>query len=311
MTGPLDSCRCHDLVADLAWAAEAVGSPVVAHDHLVGGISSTVLRCRFADRADPLVLRVIDDRALLAREPDIIDREAEALGILARSTLVTPALIASHDAPDVGRLLMTWLEGRIVIDREDLDQRVPAVAALAAEIAATPLPAGHRLSPWRSWARANPEPPSWGDAGLWRHAIAFHRAGEPPSLTDGAVVLLHRDLHPLNILWSDGPAVVDWVNACVGHPHAELGHCRWNLAVTAGPVAADRFLDHYMELTDDRAYGPYSRWWDVDSLLDKLPGPGATSAWRAVGRADLTTDRVAAATDAFLRRVLRGAEQES
>ncbi|MDH3299292.1 MAG: aminoglycoside phosphotransferase family protein [Acidimicrobiia bacterium] len=138
---------------------------------------------------------------------------------------------------------MTWLDGRIVIDREDLDQRVPAVAALAAEIAATPLPAGHRLSPWRTWVPADVRPPSWGDPGVWHEAIASHRSKEPPSLADGRVVLLHRDLHPLNILWSKTPAVVDWVNACVGHPHAELGHCRWNLAMTVGPEAADRFLD--------------------------------------------------------------------
>ena len=36
----------------------------------------------------------------------------------------------------------------------------------------------------------------------------------------------------------------------------------------------------------------------------QLPGPSAVSAWQAVGRADLTEERVAAATDAFLRAVL-------
>lgn len=107
------------------------------------------------------------------------------------------------------------------------------------------------------------------------------------------------------MLWSaQTAAVVDWVNACVGHPHAELGHCRWNLAVTVGVDAADRFLGSYLELTDDRGYGAYDRWWDLDSLLDKVPGPLDVSAWHAVGRSDLTEERVAQATDTFLRSVV-------
>ena len=290
----------------MAWAAEAVGSPVVAHVHLVGGIASTVLCCRFEDRVAPLVLRVIDDRSLLAREPDIIDREAEALRILDAAPLRAPSLVAAEYSPEVGRLLMTWVGGRIVIRRDDLEPRVLALASVAADIAATPLPVGHRLSAWRSWARSDLSPPRWGDRGLWSEAIARYQDRPPPAPPAGGPMLLHRDLHPLNVLWSGRPTVVDWVNACVGHPHAELGHCRWNLAVTVEPEAADRFLDHYLTLTADRGFGSFDPWWDIDSLLDKLPGPADTAGWSAVGRNDLTSEHVAATTDRFLRSVLSG-----
>jgi len=66
------------------------------------------------------------------------------------------------------------------------------------------------------------------------------------------------------------------------------------------------FSRPYTKLTDERVYGSYERWWDIDSLLDKLNGPLGTSAWQAVGRSDLTFERVATATDAFLRAVLSG-----
>ncbi len=255
-------------------------------------------------RSEPVVLRLIDDEALLQRELDIIDREAEALRILAAARMPAPKLVAAHYTPSLGRLLMTWVDGSIVIDRAGLTRCVDDLAAVAADIAATPLPTSHRLSPWRSWAAADPQPPRWGDVALWSDAIAFHRsAAAPPA---AAEVLLHRDLHPLNILWCGGaPAVVDWVNACVGHPHAELGHCRWNLAATTDVEVADRFLARYLRRTAERGYGDYDPWWDVDSLLDKLPGPAETSAWHAVGRPDLTERHVASASDAFLRSVLR------
>ena len=307
-----DACNCVDVAADLVWVGDVVGQPVTSHHHLVGGMSSIVVRCEFAretERApDPLVLRVITDTGLLQREPDVIAREAEALRILRPSDLHAPEVIGSHYSPDVGRLLMTWCPGRMIIQRTPLEHRVEDLADLAAAIATTPLPAGHALGPWWSWADDGAEPPPWGDAGLWREAIELHRSRPAPSLPDDKVVLLHRDFHPLNVLWVHDRAarasVVDWVNACVGHPHAELGHCRWNLAVTVGPDAPGVFLDRYLEQTSDRGYGDYDIWWDIDSLLDKLPGPFGTSGWRAVGRTDLSSDRVAAVSETFLRSVL-------
>ena len=56
---------------------------------------------------------------------------------------------------------------------------------------------------------------------LWQTGIAAFRAQDAPISRDPH--LLHRDFHPLNVLWgaADVSGVVDWVNACVGHAHAE------------------------------------------------------------------------------------------
>jgi aminoglycoside phosphotransferase (APT) family kinase protein len=90
--------------------------------------------------------------------------------------------------------------------------------------------------------------------------------GPAPS---GARVFLHRDFHPGNVLWQDGAlrGIVDWVNASVGPPGADLGHCRVNLAGRFGQPAAERFLDHYREVSGREDYHPY---WDVVAALGGL-----------------------------------------
>jgi len=309
-------------VPHLRWAEEQVGSRVVEAWRLVGGMSSTVVGCRFAE-ADPAVLRIIDNAEWLQREPYLIDQEAEGLRLLESSPVNAPRLIAASaggvGGDGVGRLLMSWLDGAMIVDADHLRSRVEVLAEVAADIAATPLPFAHGLLPWRSWVGAAVTPPKWGDRELWAEAIARHRAGSRPVWPEP--VLLHRDFHPLNVLWPapdgaegdpdnpvDGrarPSVVDWVNACVGHPHAELAHCRWNLAVTVDLDAADAFLARYLTRTE-ASYGLYDPWWDLDSILDKVAGPFGTEGWQAVGRTDIDQPAVITATETLLRSVLEG-----
>ena len=116
-------------------------------------------------------------------------------------------------------------------------------------------------------------------------------------------VLLHRDLHPLNVLWTNDrvTGVVDWVNACVGHPHADLGHCRWNLSVLVDAAAADALLSRYLSVHPGQVY---NRWWDLAAAMSFLPGPIGTSGWLAVGRSDLTQSGVVESTELFVKDAL-------
>ncbi len=62
--------------------------------------------------------------------------------------------------------------------------------------------------------------------------------------------------------------MVDWVNASIGSPWADVGHCRVNIASELGQEAADRFLDIYRAVsgrTDD--YHPY---WDISAAIGGL-----------------------------------------
>ena len=95
---------------------------------------------------------------------------------------------------------------------------------------------------------------------------------------------LHRDYHPVNLLFQDGriSGVVDWVNACVGPAGVDVAHCRGNLVTMYGVAVADRFLDYYQALAGDTfRYDPY---WDIASLVDGLPDePGVYPPWATFG----------------------------
>ena len=196
---------------------------------------------------------------------------------------------------------MSDVPGVMLAGRDNVRTAAVALARTAARIAAVPLPADHGLAAWRSWAPDHLQPPAWGEPALWREGIRRYRSQDPPQFKTKR--LLHHDFHPLNVLWdrTGVSGVVDWVNTCVGHPHAELGHCRWNLVTLADRSAADAFLTEYLAHTAGHTYDP---WWDVAAVMGLLPGPIATSGWQAVGRLDLTPTQVIAATESFLRAAL-------
>lgn len=293
------------------WIEDVTGCRVVSSAALVGGVSSSVHRCRLSDGRD-VVVRHIDDAAWLAREPHLIPAEASALRLAAADGLPVPAHLASDRSK--GRLLMSLLPGRPRIDIDHLVGTVDRFGELAAGIADVDLGTdgqtgsiGHPrfdLPSWRPWAPAKLSPPSWGSHPLWERAIAAYQARPPTgSVTrSGIGVLLHRDLHPLNLLWQGDhlAGVVDWVNACVGHPHAEISHARLNLAILGGRELADEFLVRYLGHAAVDPAGPYDPRWDLETPMSFLAWPPDGSAWRALGRTDLTDERVWSAVEMFV-----------
>ncbi len=274
-----------------AWVESVVGQPVERLERLLGGTSSEVDRCWLRD-GSTCVVRHITNREWLQREPVLITQEAAALDLLAGSGIPAPRHIASDAV--AGLLVMTDLPGTVRVDAGEMGRGASALGEMAAAIAAVELPLDHGLNGWRSWVPADLHAPEWGERALWDEAIGAFLA-HPQPLVD-APVLVHRDLHPLNILWDGNQivGVVDWVNACVGHPHADLGHCRWNLTLLDGPESADVFLR-------SRGVENYDPWWDVCAVMGTLPGPIDTTAWEALGRPGL---KVVEAMESVLRGAL-------
>jgi aminoglycoside phosphotransferase (APT) family kinase protein len=60
-------------------------------------------------------------------------------------------------------------------------------------------------------------------------------------------VLLHGDFWPENLLWKDGriTAVLDWEDAALGDPHADLAGARLELALAHDEAAAESFTRAY------------------------------------------------------------------
>ncbi|MGK2930388.1 MAG: phosphotransferase [Acidimicrobiales bacterium] len=117
-----------------------------------------------------------------------------------------------HDAGD-GYLVMDRLEGPTMMER----------------VAKPPFPlrrSGHVLADLHERLHRIPAPP-----------------GVPVAPLPGDR-LVHRDLHPMNVLMTpDGPVVIDWANASAGDPAFDVADA-WVLFVCATPPmdGIDRFI---------------------------------------------------------------------
>jgi aminoglycoside phosphotransferase (APT) family kinase protein len=212
-----------------------------------------------------LILRWYDDPGFLEEEPDAIPREAAALTALAGSAVPAPRLIAASERAPAA-LLMTRVAGS-----PDLAIRDPvAVLDLLGAIHAVP------PGPLARWSyhgyhegRDLVRPAWWRDAELWERAVRQTNSVRPT----GPGVLIHRDFHPGNLLWTRMAVtgVVDWVNACVGPAEVDAAHMRINLASIEDVVYADRVVPGDPAWDIEAAFG-FLDWWSQD-LIDAWEGP--------------------------------------
>jgi aminoglycoside phosphotransferase (APT) family kinase protein len=251
----------------VSWVERAVGAPVTGQRVLLGGTSSAMhlLETPAASPVDRVVLRryVLD---WVLEEPEIPGNEALALRLFGESGggVPAPRLLASDpEGTELGvpMTLMTALRGEPVWHPTDRTGWLRAMAELAVRIHAAPL--STELSDWFPYAPDSRTPPVWS-----RHPEAWLTAYElwdgPPPMSER--VVLHRDFHPGNILWTDESitGVVDWVSSCAGPPEEDIGHCRANLAIRLGQDWAEEFLAIWQDLTGKREYHPY---WDLTNVV--------------------------------------------
>jgi aminoglycoside phosphotransferase (APT) family kinase protein len=259
-------------VSAQTWVAAAVGpnARIRSVRALAGGNSSAIHLFVVEDRSGRthrLVLRRYVRKDWLAEEPDLAEREAGVLRLLAGGRVPAPVLVAVDERGErtgVPAVLATALPGRIRWDYADRHPYLHRLAEQLVLIHDTPITAAAGVREYRPAYRADDrEPPRWS-----RHPRAWQRALEiyprPPTTT--GPVLVHRDYHPGNVLWSRRviSGVVDWATTSVGAPEADVGHCRANL-LGADTAAADRFLAVYQELSGSRSYDPY---WDIAPCVD-------------------------------------------
>ncbi len=273
---------------------------------LYGGLTSKVWRCELADRTAVVVKQV----APLTDADELVSGEVAALRALegaATSTGVVPSLLGFDATERV--IVMSAMEGDQVVAAEELRPRIGAMAQWLVELHDTePVPS---LRPWRRWgpdAARYPENSSRPE--LWaEYAEVWDAIEQTPWMDSPHRRLLHRDVHPLNVLWAGSSisAVVDWANACIGHPHADVAHLRWNLAVLVDINAADELVELYREAGGiDEGYDPM---WDLQEVNSGgNAGPYLeidNQAWLDAGRSDLDPRTVVDATERFVESALR------
>lgn len=292
----------------IEWATRAIASDahLVRTQALHGGTSTPVHRLTIAtaNEQHDVVLRRVTNLEWYEREPDLLEREANALRLCAQNldtqhdTVPTPRLIAIDARArhtDVPALLMSYVSGHIEIAADALARNIPRIAEMLPRIHALPV-RSNAFPPYQRYRTSLDHVPTWSrNPDPWRAIIEYARRPAPAHRD----VFIHRDFHPGNLLWSRGriTAVIDWVNASIGAPEVDLGHCRWNLAVLAGTRLADALLDAYLEVTHTTNHEPY---WDVLTLLDAgYMNFVDVTQWREAGLATITPTQVQTRLDAY------------
>jgi aminoglycoside phosphotransferase (APT) family kinase protein len=261
----------------LHWVAACVGATrIVSVKPLGTGVSSSVhgVAVERGGRRERLVLRRFTHAPRVTAEPDVADREADALRALAGRDGVRVPVLRGVDgdgsaAGGVPAVLSTRLSGRPV--------RTPS-AALGVDGwlrgLARALPPIHALTvdlrPYRPYYRDDDVgPPGWSRRPrMWEKAIEVWRGPVP----DEPCHLVHRDFHPGNVLWARGrvTGVVDWVEAAWGSAGVDLGHCRVNLALDFDVGVAERFLDAWRTAAG-RPHYDHDPYWDLAAAVGMVP----------------------------------------
>lgn len=209
----------------------------------------------------------------LAANPRIAADEFRLLQLLRAEGLATPApcyLDESGEILPTPYLILEYVEG----GTEFAPAGLPALLSqMAAHLAGIHRIAGSRpelsflpLIEKRASAKVRERSMSADILAEERRVCDVLTAGWPP-VQRNASVLLHGDFWPGNVLWRDGQlvAIIDWEDAALGDPLADLGNSRLEVLWAFGDEAMQRFTRAYLSLSAlDRANLPY---WDLYAAL--------------------------------------------
>jgi aminoglycoside phosphotransferase (APT) family kinase protein len=235
---------------------------------LTGGVSAQVTALEVA-RADGDVLKMIVRQhgvADFTRNPRIAADEFTLLQRLHAAGLATPTpyyLDQSGDIFATPIVVMEYIEG-VPADRLSDDHVRQFAAHLSHLHALDPSKLNVAFLPQQVDIIAEQlrERPPMDERRVWEVLrAAWPIAQHNPS------VLLHGDYWPGNTLWRDGRLVgiIDWEDAALGDPLADLANSRLELLWAAGVGAMEQFTRQYQSLASvDLTNLPY---WDLCAAL--------------------------------------------
>ena len=276
MTRSDDDARLERLVREIEPRGELLRSWPLA-----GGISARMTAFEIAGAdggAHKLILRRHRDQTSASDEYRLL-QHLRAAGL----PVPTPRFLDQSDAC----LVLDYIEGAPDYAPVDVGGCVRALAMQLADIHRTDIAGLDFL------ARQEPDlakrfPSALGEPSDRARIRAVLEAAWPlPGANDAA--LLHGDFWPGNLLWRDGRlvAVIDWEDAALGDPLADLAISRLDVAMIYGADAMAAFTQHYVEeVRIDVATLPY---WDLRAA-QRAPIDMAEwgDGWPELGRDDIT-----------------------
>ncbi len=246
---------------------------------LTGGTSAEVTALE-VERASGEVARLVVRRygdADLRRNPRVASVEYQALRVAREHGVPAPTPYAVDETRRVlpsPYVVVEYVDGEVVTNPSVIPGYLRQLAATLARIHgardATALAALPRLG-WDPGERPTALDASLGEG---RIRAALERAGRPPRHNEES--LLHGDYWPGNVLWRDEriAAVIDWEDAAVGDPLADVANCRLEILWAAGVEAMDEFTSWYRSMTDVDARA--LAYWDLRAALKPC---GKLSTW--------------------------------
>lgn len=242
--------------AQLALLAHRVrpGSTVIRSWPLEGGVSAQVTAVEISNpngRIERIVVRrhgEIDK----GHNPHIAEDEFQLLSTLHDAGVAVPAPLHLDRAGEIfgtPSLAMAFVDGSTEIAAEQVPDAIRQMANYLARLHALQLdridvsflprrqgPVALALQHLQDMEGSYPI----------RHDLATTQAA-----STNAPALLHGDFWPGNILWGDGriAAVLDWEDAAIGDPLADLASSRLELLWKYGHESMEAFTSHYLALT--------------------------------------------------------------
>ncbi len=249
----------------------APGSKLLRTWPLQGGVSAQVTAFEIAHPAGQQQKLLVRRHGLRDRQrnPQIATTEFRLLQLLQQANMVAPApyyLDQAGEFFNIPCLVMEYIEGVTELAPTNLTNFVEQAATQLAQI--------HRidsthfdLSFLARYGKGFGERPATLDAALQEAQIRARLEALWPLPQPTPSVLLHGDFWPGNLLWREErlAAVIDWEDAAVGDPLADVGNCRLELLWAFGAEAMMRFTEAYRRLTNlDWVNLPY---WDLCAAL--------------------------------------------
>ena len=251
------------------------------------------------------------------RESRSIEDEFRLLEIMHTVGLASPVPLAldwSGEIFAVPYMLMAYVEGQAdFVPAQPVDYAMQMAEELARIHAVDGRRPDLSFLPGLDEERAMQQPLAHVNGSLDEGRIRETLAAATPFPRQNAPALLHGDYWPGNILWQAGrlAAVIDWEDAELGDPLADLAISRLDLLWIYGREAMQAFTRQYLAKTaiDPRSL-PY---WDLYAALRLVRLAGADlKGWAAFfepyGRKDITEQSIRIFYRSFVAEALEKLE---
>ena len=207
-------------------------------------------------------------------------------------------------------LVMEYLAGEVDVSPFDGEARLRQMATRLAQIhrlPLQPLATGTLARHLADVLRIINAPPTRLDHTLNEATVRHALVRAQSRLQPDRLCLLHGDYWPGNLLWSNGRlvGVLDWEEAAIGDPAADLAITRLDVLWALGEHAMQCFTEAYTELCPDQT--THLPVWDLVAALRPMSRLGQWAAALVgppIHRPDLTQETLAALHQSFVEQAL-------